>query len=74
MIENLLSQQNIKHRTSTPYHSQDNGKVEVTNRALEGILTKVISSNRKYWVYRLVEATWAYNITWIVIALSLPLS
>jgi len=37
--------------------------VEVTNRALEGILTKVVSSRRKYWVDRLVEATWAYNTT-----------
>jgi len=31
---------------------------------LESILTKVVSSNRKYWVDRLVEATWAYNTTW----------
>ena len=31
---------------------------------LEGILTKVISNNRKDWVDRLVEATWAYNTTW----------
>ena len=63
MIENLLSQNKIKHRTSTPYHPQANGKVEVTNRALEGILTKVISSSRKDWADRLVEATWAYNTT-----------
>jgi len=38
--------------------------VEVTNRALESILTKVVSSDRKDWVERLVEATWAYNTTW----------
>eukprot|EP00253_Pinus_taeda_P027084 PITA_27084 len=38
--------------------------VEVTNRALEGILTKVVSSSRKDWSDRLVEATWAYNTTW----------
>jgi len=63
MIEDFLSQHKIKHRTSTPYNPQDNGKVEVTNRALEGILTKVVSNNRKYWVDRLVEATWAYNTT-----------
>eukprot|EP00253_Pinus_taeda_P003199 PITA_03199 len=37
---------------------------EVTNRALEGILTKVINNNRKDWKDRLVEATWAYNTTW----------
>jgi len=64
MIEELLSHHKIKHRTSTPYHPHANGQVEVTNKALEGILTKVVSSNRKDWVERLVEATQAYNTTW----------
>ena len=64
MIEELLSDHKIKHRTSTPYHPQANGQVEVTNRALDNILTKVVSSSRKDWAERLVEATWAYNITW----------
>eukprot|EP00253_Pinus_taeda_P032367 PITA_32367 len=64
LIEDLLTHHKIKHRTSTPYHPQANGQVEVTNRDLEGILTKVVSSNRKYWADRLVEATWAYNTTW----------
>jgi len=49
---------------SNTYHPQENGKVEVTNRELEKILTKVVSSSRKYLAYRLVEATWAYNTTW----------
>ena len=31
---------------------------------MEGILTKVVSSSRKYWADILVEATWAYNTTW----------
>eukprot|EP00253_Pinus_taeda_P027432 PITA_27432 len=57
LIEDLLAHHKIKHRTSTPYHPQANGQVEVTNRALEGILTKVVSSNRKDWADRLVEAT-----------------
>ena len=64
MIEELLSDNKIKHRTSTPYHPQANGQVEVTNRALEGILTKVVRNSRKDWAERLVEATWAYNTTW----------
>ena len=27
-------------------------------------MTKVVSSRKKDWVDRLVEATWAYNTTW----------
>eukprot|EP00253_Pinus_taeda_P010361 PITA_10361 len=64
LIEDLLAHHNIKHITSTPYHLQANGQVEVTNRALEEILTKVVSSSRKDWEDCLVEATWAYNTTW----------
>eukprot|EP00253_Pinus_taeda_P028491 PITA_28491 len=63
IIEDLLSEHKIKHRTSTPYHPQSNGQVEVTNRVLEGILTKVVNKNRKDWEDRLVEATWTYNTT-----------
>eukprot|EP00253_Pinus_taeda_P021651 PITA_21651 len=64
LIEDLLTHHKIKHKTSTPYHPQANGQVEVTNRPLEGILTKVASSSKKDWVDRLVKATWAYNTTW----------
>src|ERR1700728_3033510 len=54
LIEYLLAHHIIKHRTSTPYHPQADGQVEVTNRALEGILTKVVSSSRTDWADRLV--------------------
>ena len=64
MIEYFLTHHKIKHRTSTPYHPQANGQVEVTNRALEGIFSKVVSSSIKYLADRLVETTWAYNTTW----------
>jgi len=57
VIERLLSQHKVKHRTSNPYHPQGNGRVELTNKALEGILTKVVSSSEKDWADRLVEAT-----------------
>lgn len=64
LIEYIMRQHHIKHKTSTSYHPQANEQVEVTNRALESMLTKVVSSNKKYLVERLVEATWAYNTTW----------
>ena len=49
MIEELLSHHKIKHSTSTPYHLQANGQVELTNKALKSILTMVVSSSRKDW-------------------------
>eukprot|EP00253_Pinus_taeda_P010267 PITA_10267 len=64
LIEDLLTHHKIKHKTSTPSHKQANGHVVVTNRSLEGILTKVVSSNKKNWVDRLVGATWDYNTAW----------
>eukprot|EP00253_Pinus_taeda_P003242 PITA_03242 len=64
LIKDLLTHHRIKHKTSTPYHPQENGQVEVTNKALEDILTKVVSSSRKDLVDCLVKATWAYNTTW----------
>ena len=54
----------IKHITSTAYHPRANGQVEVTNRALVSILSKVVRNSRKYWADRLLESTWAYNTTW----------
>eukprot|EP00253_Pinus_taeda_P018631 PITA_18631 len=72
LIEDLLAHHKIKHRTSTPYHPQANGQVKFTNRALEGILTKVVSSSRRDWVDHLVEATWAYNTTWKTITSFTP--
>jgi len=64
LIENLLRKHNIKHKTSTTYHPQENGQVEVTTRAFENILTKVVSSSKRDWEHGLVEATWAYNTNW----------
>jgi len=65
LIGNFLRYHNIKHRTSASYHPQENGQVEVTNRALERILTKVVSNNKRDWANILVEATLAYNTTWM---------
>ena len=37
----------IKHRKYTPYHPQENGQVESTNKVIEGILTKTMHLHRK---------------------------
>lgn len=49
---------------STPYHPQENGQVEATNKVLENILTIIVHQHQKDWVEKLPEALWAYRITW----------
>jgi hypothetical protein len=51
-----MKEHNICHRKSTPYYLQANGKVEVTNREPENILTKTMSRNRKDWSKKLTNA------------------
>ena len=38
--------------------------MESTNKVLEAILTKTIHLHHKGWEDRLIEALWAYRITW----------
>lgn len=59
-----MREHHFKHKTSISYHPQESEQVQVTSKALESILTKVVSSSRKYRAERLVEATWANNTTW----------
>lgn len=63
MVEGLLENYKIKHRKSTPYHPQENGQVEYTNKVIEGILTKTMHLHRRDWVERLPVALWAYRTT-----------
>ena len=64
LVQKLVDQYKIKHRKSTPYHSQANGQVESTNKVIEAILTKTVHLHRKDWVEKLPEALWAYRTTW----------
>jgi transposase InsO family protein len=45
-ITNTMKIDHIKHGVTSPYHPQENGQVESTNKVLEAILTKTISTNR----------------------------
>jgi len=47
MMERLIEEYRIKHRKSTPYHPQENGQVESTNKVIEGILTKTVHLHRR---------------------------
>lgn len=59
-----MEEYKIRHGKSSMYHPQANGQVEVTNRELEHILTKIVPLQQKDWATRLLEALWAYRIAW----------
>jgi hypothetical protein len=63
-ITTTLENYHIKHRVTSPYHPQENGQVESTNKVLEAILTKTVSTNRQNWATELPNALWAYRTTW----------
>eukprot|EP00253_Pinus_taeda_P022703 PITA_22703 len=64
LVKALTEQYQIKHRKLTPYHPHANGKVESTNKVLESILTKTIQLHHMDCTNKLLEALWAYRITW----------
>ena len=57
----LMSRYGIKHIMSLDYHPQTNGQAEISNREIKRILEKTISSSRKDWSSKLVDALWAYR-------------
>ena len=63
-FEALMRKYGITHKLSTPYHPQTSGKVEVSNRQVKQILEKTVSTNRKDWSIKLVDALWAYRTTY----------
>jgi hypothetical protein len=63
-MQALTQRYQIKHYKYSPYHPQENGQVESTNKVLEVILTKTVQQHHKDWADRLLEALWAYRTTW----------
>jgi hypothetical protein len=64
LIAELTKKYNIHHRVTSPYHPQENGQVESTNKVIEGILTKIVASHHRDWDEHLSESLWAYRTTW----------
>jgi hypothetical protein len=64
LVKVVTEQYQIKQRKSTPYHPQENGQVESTNKVIESILTKTVQLHHMDWDDRLLESLWAYRITW----------
>jgi len=52
----LLKKYSIVHRLDSPYHPQTSDQVQVSNRQIKQIFKKTVSTNRKDWVDKLVDA------------------
>ncbi len=63
-ITTTLRNHHITHMITSSYHPQVNGKVKSTNKVIEAILTKTVSTDQRDWTARLPEALWAYRMTW----------
>ena len=64
LIVELMKKYMINHGTSSPYHPQANGQVEITNKEIQSIFTKIVAIHKRDWVTQLPEAIWAYRTTW----------
>jgi transposase InsO family protein len=52
-MRELTEKYGIKHCESSPYHPEDNGQVDSTNKVLEVILTKTVQLHHRDWADRL---------------------
>jgi len=59
-----VQQYKIRHGKSTPYHPQANDQVKLTDKVLEGILTKTVQLHQADWAEKLSKALWDYRTTW----------
>ena len=63
VIASLLGKYNVPHAKSLPYHPQSNGQAEISNRKIQAILEKKMSSSRKDWSKIFDDALYAYRTT-----------
>ncbi|MDV3185846.1 MAG: hypothetical protein Q8839_02630 [Candidatus Phytoplasma australasiaticum] len=60
LFKALFEKYGVKHRVATPYHPQMSRQVEVSNREIKQILTKMVNANQIDWSRKLDDALWAY--------------
>lgn len=60
VVVTLLKRYHVTHCTSTTYHSQGCGHLEISNKDVKSILEKTIN-HRKDWILRLKDVLWAYR-------------
>ena len=59
-FKSLLRKYGVHHRVMTPYHPQENGQVEVSNREVKNILNTIIRTDGRDWAAKLPDVLWAY--------------
>jgi hypothetical protein len=59
-----LKTQGVEHRITTPYHPQIGGQVETSNKQIKDILQKTVHEMGRGWKDKLLEALWAYRMTY----------
>ncbi|XP_070003373.1 uncharacterized protein [Nicotiana sylvestris] len=57
----LLEKYDVRHKVATPYHPQTSGQVEVSNREIKSVLTKIVNATRIDWARKLDDALWVYR-------------
>ncbi|XP_070003847.1 uncharacterized protein [Nicotiana sylvestris] len=63
-FDTLLTKYGVTHKVTTPYHPQESGQVEVSNREIKSILSKTVKANRTDWSKKLDDALWAYRMAY----------
>ena len=62
-VEDFLKPTKLKHRTTTPYHPQTNGKIERFNGTIGSMLTKYLyGKSVRLWDEYLAQATFAVRL------------
>ena len=64
LVKKLLEKYGVRHNVANPYHPQNSGQVEVSNREIKQILFKTVNSSRTDWSRRFDDALWAYQTTY----------
>ncbi|XP_070019878.1 uncharacterized protein [Nicotiana sylvestris] len=63
-FDTLLSKYGVTHKVLALYHPQASGHVEVYNREIRSILSKIMNAKRTDWSRKLDDDRWAYRMTY----------
>lgn len=61
LFEWVLKKYKVTHKVIMLYHPQTSGQVEITNRQVNWIPEKIVTTSRKDWTIWLDDALWVYQ-------------